>query len=431
MPNPDERAVRRHEEHGGKIRIVPKVPVGPGDLADWYTPGVAAPSRVIASDPGAVYRLTNRANTVAVVTDGSRVLGLGDIGPEAALPVMEGKALLFSYLGGVDAVPVCLATTDPDEIVRTVEILVPSFAAVNLEDIASPRCFEVLDRLRARLPIPVWHDDEQGTALVVAAALTNALRLVGVPLAEARVALIGTGAANVASFRLLTSLGLDPARVVACDSRGILHRGREDLAAGANPAKRDLCLRTNPEGRVGGVAEALEGADVCLAFSRPGPGVILPGDVERMGPSAIVFACANPVPEIDPEEARTAGARIIATGRSDLPNQVNNSLAFPGVFRGALDAGATAITDGMVRAAVEALAAYGRETGLSEVRLLPSQDDVEAHVRVAVATGTAAAAEGVARTPHGPDEAARLARDRIGAARRALSALVEAGCVGP
>jgi len=429
VESPAERAVRRHEEHGGKIRTLPKVPVGPGDLADWYTPGVAAPSRVVAADPTAVSRLTNRGNTVAVVTDGSRVLGLGDVGPEAALPVMEGKALLFGYLGGVDAVPVCLATTDPDEIVRTVEILAPTFGAVNLEDIASPRCFAVLDRLRATLPIPVWHDDQQGTALVVAAALTNALTLVGKRLSEVRVALVGTGAANVANLRLLSTMGLDPAHVVACDSTGILHPGRADLVG--HPVKWDLCLETNPGRREGGVAETLAGADVCLAFSRPGPGVVTPAHVTGMASGAVVFACANPVPEIPPDEARAAGARIVATGRSDLPNQVNNSLAFPGLFRGVLDVGARSISDGMVRAAVDALAAYGRETGLADDRLLPSQDDVEAHVRVAVAAGSAAVAEGLARTPRSPAELAGLARKRIAATRDALAALVAAGCVIP
>jgi malate dehydrogenase (oxaloacetate-decarboxylating) len=331
-------ALRRHAAHHGKIQTAPKVPIGPGDFGIWYTPGVAAPCTEIRDHPDLVYEYTNKGNSVAIVTDGSRILGLGDIGPEAGLPVMEGKALLFKYLGGVDAMPLCLAVESPEELIRTVEIVAPSFGGVNLEDIRQPVCFQVLDTLRRRLPVPVWHDDQQGTAMVAVAALVNALRLVGKDLASIRIAMIGMGAANVATFRLLRAMGVARDQVVACDSRGILHPERADIEFERHrfPDKWRICTSTNPDGRTGGIAEALMGADVCLAFSRSGPDVIRPVWVERMAPNAIVFACANPVPEIWPRDAHAAGARIVATGSSDLPNQVNNSLAFPGVFpRGA------------------------------------------------------------------------------------------------
>lgn len=266
---------------------------------------------------------------------------------------MEGKALLFKYLGGVDAVPLCLGTTDPDELVRTVCILAPSFGGINLEDIAQPKCFGVLDRLRAELDIPVWHDDQQGTATVAIAGLTNALKVVGKLLSNARIALIGVGAANVAVYRLLRACGVSPVAIIACDRRGTLHPGRQDLQQRQDEFRNKwpICQESNGEHVTGGIAEALRGADVCLAFSASGPGVIRPEWVRQMAAGAIVFACANPVPEIWPWEAKEAGARIVATGRSDFPNQVNNSLGFPGIFRGALDVRAKTITDEMALAA--------------------------------------------------------------------------------
>jgi malate dehydrogenase (oxaloacetate-decarboxylating) len=422
---PAEEALRLHPFYRGKVQIAPKCPIRSlDDFAIWYTPGVAAPCKAIQARPELVWEHTNRGNLVAIVSDGTRVLGLGDIGPEAGLPVMEGKALLFKYLGGVDAVPLCLGTKDPDELVRAVEWLAPSFGAVNLEDIAQPKCFRVLAALRERLPIPVWHDDQQGTATVLLAGLTNALEVVGKRIDRVRIALIGTGAANVAIYRLLRARGVDPAGIVACDSRGTLHRGRVDLEAARETYsdKWRICTETNPERVTGGIAKALRGADVCIAFSRPGPGVIEPDWVRAMARDAIVFACANPVPEIWPWDAAEAGARIVATGRGDLPNQLNNSLAFPGIFRGALDVRASAISDAMALDAADALARVARAGGLSEQRVLPHMSETEAHVQVALATAAAAVREGLARVP-APADLEAAVRRRIDDAR-ALSALL-------
>jgi malate dehydrogenase (oxaloacetate-decarboxylating) len=424
-------ALRRHAAHHGKIQTSPKVPIGPGDFGIWYTPGVAAPCMEIRAHPDLVYEYTNKGNSVAIVTDGSRVLGLGDIGPEAGLPVMEGKALLFKYLGGVDATPLCLSVESPEELIRTVEVVAPSFGGVNLEDIRQPACFQVLDTLRRRLPVPVWHDDQQGTAMVAVAALVNALRLVDKDLASIRIAMIGMGAANVATFRLLRAMGVARNQVVACDSRGILHPERADIEMEHRrfPDKWRICTTTNPEGRTGGIAEALIGADVCIAFSRSGPDVIRPEWIERMASRAIVFACANPVPEIWPREARAAGARIVATGSSDLPNQVNNSLAFPGVFRGVLDVRARSIPDELAIAGARGLADYARHVGIADDHLLPPMDDIEAAVQVAVAVGTTAAGLGLAGVEVAPDALGCRARQTIVASREALGTMVSAGIV--
>jgi len=424
---PAAEALRLHPFYRGKIQTAPRCPIRSlEDFAIWYTPGVAAPCREIQARPERVWAHTNRGNTVAIVSDGTRVLGLGDIGPEAGLPVMEGKALLFKHLGGVDAVPLCLGTRDADELVRAVEWLAPSFGGVNLEDIAQPRCFRVLERLRATLPIPVWHDDQQGSAVVLRAGLLNALEIVGKRLDGVRIAMIGMGAANVAVLHLLRTHGVEGAQIVACDSRGILHRRRDDVEAKRElfPDKWRVCTETNPDCTAGGIAEALRGADVCIAFSRPGPDVIEPAWVGAMARDAIVFACANPVPEIWPWDAQAAGARIVASGRSDLPNQVNNSLAFPGIFRGALDVRARSLSDGMALAASEALAGVAREAGLLDDRLLPHMGELEAHVAVAVATGLAAQQEGVAALSLGREALASGARRRIQEAR-ALSALLQ------
>jgi malate dehydrogenase (oxaloacetate-decarboxylating) len=419
-------ALRLHALYRGKIQVLPKCPIaGPADLAVWYTPGVAAPSCAIAADPERSYEYTNRGNTIAIVSDGTRVLGLGDIGPEAALPVMEGKALLFRHFGAVDAVPLCLATKDADEILRIVEALAPSFGAINLEDIAQPKCFHVLDRLRARLPIPVWHDDQQGTATAVLAALMNAVGLVGKRLDGVRIALIGTGAANVATYRLLRAAGVPGAAFVACDTRGTLHRGRTDIAGEreAFSAKWQICTETNPGAVVGGIAAALRGADVAIAFTRSGPGIIEPKGIAGMAKDAIVIAGANPVPEIWPADARRAGARICATGRGDFPNQVNNSLVFPGMFRGVLDVRARAITEAMALAAARELAAAAAETGLGEDRILPAMTDWRIHARVAAAVGVAAQAEGLARRTLSYDALYAKACGAIEATREAEAAL--------
>jgi malate dehydrogenase (oxaloacetate-decarboxylating) len=431
---PAADALRLHTVYRGKVQIAPKVPTrDPGDFAIWYTPGVAAPCRAIQAQPELVWEHTNRANLIAVVSDGTRVLGLGDIGPEAGLPVMEGKALLFKVLGGVDAVPLCLRTKDPDEIARAVELLEPSFGGVNLEDIAQPKCFRLLDALRGRLAIPVWHDDQQGTATVLLAALLSALRLVGKEPGRVRIAMIGMGAANVATYRLLPRIGVDPGGVVACDRAGTLHRGRRDLEAkrAEFADKWRVCEESNAEGVAGGIPDALRGADVCVAFSASGPGVIRPEWLRAMRKDAVVFACANPVPEIWPWEAQEAGARIVCTGRGDFPNQVNNSLGFPGIFRGALDVRARAISDGMALAAARELAAFAEARGLREDDLMPRMDEWQVYPRVAAATGAAACAEGLARLPRPRAEIEALATERIAAARSLAAALEREGLIAP
>ena len=428
---PVRDALRLHPYYQGKVQVLPKCPIRDvGDFAIWYTPGVAAASSAIAEDPSLVHSFTNRANSVAVVSDGSRVLGLGDIGPEAGLPVMEGKALLFKHLGGVDAVPLCVDASSPDQLVAFVEAIQPSFGGVNLEDIAQPKCFEVLERLRSSLRIPVWHDDQQGTATVVLAALRNALGVVEKQLDGVHIAMIGMGAANMAVYRLLVAAGIEPTRVVACDSGGILHPGRIDIEVRQEqfPDKWKVCSATNARRLTGGVAEALDDADVCIAFSRPGPETIRPEWVSTMADRAIVFACANPVPEIWPWDATEAGAQVVATGRSDLPNQVNNSLGFPGIFRGVLDVRARAITDEMALAAADVLAAFADRRGL-EHGLIPSMAEWEAFPEVAVAAGMAAQEQGIAELSIPADELGAMARRTISEARRSTAVLMEAGAI--
>lgn len=429
---PAELAMRWHPFYHGKLQVLPKCAVrGLADFAVWYTPGVAAPCRAIHADPELVYQHTNKGNTIAVVSDGSRVLGLGNIGPEAGLPVMEGKALLFKYLGGVDAVPICLRTTDPDDIVRTVKFLEPSFGGINLEDIAQPKCFAILERLRSEMRIPVWHDDQQGTATVAVAGLINALKLVGKRIGDVKTAMIGMGAANVANYRLLKSFGLDPKHVIACDTAGTLHKQRRDIedSRAQFADKWQVCQESNADGVIGGPAEALRGADVCIAFSHSGPNVIEPAWIRTMAKDAIVFACANPVPEIWPWEAKEAGARIVCTGRSDFPNQVNNSLAFPGIFRGVLDVRARMITNEMAIAAASELAACISDADLSEDSVLPQMDEWEIYVRVAVATAMQAQRQGVACLSLTSGEATEAARRAIGRARAATALLMDRGLI--
>jgi malate dehydrogenase (oxaloacetate-decarboxylating) len=396
---PSADAMELHPFYRGKVETALKCTVRDfNDFAIWYTPGVAAPCRAIVEDPEKVYDYTNKWNTVAVVSDGTRVLGLGDIGPKAGLPVMEGKALLYKYLGGVDGVAIMLDTKDPDEIIKAVLMLQPSFGGVNLEDLSQPKCFRILDTLREKAEIPVWHDDQQGTATVTLAGLINALKVVGKKIDEVRITFIGSGASNVACSRLIFGRGADPGRCFMVDSHGILGKHRRDL--GLRKAefvdKWRLCQTTNAEGREGGIPEAMQGADVVIALSRPGPGTILPEWVARMNKDAILFACANPVPEIWPWEAKEAGAAVVATGRSDFPNQVNNSLGFPGIFRGTLDVRARTITDEMCFAAAEALA-YQIGDRLHEEQILPTMDDWEVFPREAAAVGMKAQEQGVAR----------------------------------
>jgi malate dehydrogenase (oxaloacetate-decarboxylating) len=431
---PQQDAMRLHPFYQGKIQVTAKCAIRSlDDFAIYYTPGVAEPCKAIEADKGKVYELTNKWNSVAVVSDGSRVLGLGDIGPEAGLPVMEGKALLFKYLGGVDAFPICLDTKDPDEIIQAVKWLQPSFGGINLEDIASPKCFYILDRLRAEMEIPVWHDDQQGTATVTLAGLINALKLVGKKLGDVIVSMIGAGAANIAISRVLFAAGARPENYIIVDSKGILHPGRKDLEQeqGQYIDKWKLCQITNAERRTGGIAEALRGVDVCIALSKPGPGVIQPDWIKNMAQDAIVFACANPIPEIWPWEAKEAGARIVATGRSDFPNQVNNSLGFPAIFRGALDVRARTITDEMCIAAAHALAQSAEKRGLSEDNIAPTMWEAEAYISEAVATGMKAQEQGVARISRSAEELRRSAETMIRGAQELTAFLMKEGFIAP
>jgi len=376
---------------GGKLEVRPRLPLKTReDLSMVYTPGVARVSRAIAEDPEKVWALTVKRNTVAIVSDGTAVLGLGDIGPEAALPVMEGKAVLFKEFADIDAFPICLATTEPDEIVRTIEAIAPAFGGINLEDISAPRCFEVERRLRERLEIPVFHDDQHGTAIVVLAALLNALRVVGKELSDVRIVTTGVGAAGTAVTRILQSAG---ARwIVGCDEGGALYRGREGLA----DAKLEYAETTNPENLRGSADELLEGADVFIGLSVPG--AISAEGVARMAPDAVVFALANPDPEVVPEEIEERVA-VIATGRSDYPNQINNVLAFPGIFRGALDVRAQTIDAGMELAAARAIAGTIATDELSADYVIPSVFNRAVAPAVAAAVADAASRSGVARRP--------------------------------
>ena len=395
----DARALALHERYRGKVQSFPKCPIGGlDDFAVWYTPGVAAACRAIAADAAAAYRYTNKGNTVAIVSNGTRVLGLGDIGPLAGLPVMEGKALLFKYLGGVDAVPLCIDAPAADDVVRAVCAIAPSFGGINLEDISQPACFRVLAAVRERLTIPVWHDDQQGSATAALAGLTNALEVVGKALRDVRITLVGIGAANISTYRLLTAAGVEPGAIVACDRRGTLHRGRADIDAqrDAFREKWDVCRDSNADRVAGGIDTALRGADVCLAFAGSGPGIVTPAAVRGMRRDAIVFACGNPAPEIWPADARAAGARIVATGRSDVPNQVNTALVFPGLFRGVLDVRARSISDEMALAAAHALASAIPRSALSEERILPALDEPTLAADVAAAVGVAAQRQGLA-----------------------------------
>jgi malate dehydrogenase (oxaloacetate-decarboxylating) len=397
---PSADAMVLHPFYRGKVEVAIKCRIKDfNDFAIWYTPGVAAPCRAIAENPELVYEHTHKWNTVAVVSDGTRVLGLGDIGPKAGLPVMEGKALLYKYLGGVDAWPIMLDTKDPDKIIETVLLLQPGFGGVNLEDISQPKCFRVLDTLREQAEIPIWHDDQQGTATVTLAGLINALKIVNKKIGEARITFVGSGASNVACARLIFSAGADPALCRVVDSNGILHKNRHDLELRKAEFvdKWKMCQITNAEGLEGGIPEAMAGADVTIALSKSGPGVLQPEWIRTMAEDAVLFACANPIPEIWPWEAKEAGAAVVATGRSDFPNQVNNSLGFPGIFRGTLDVRATTITDPMCMAAALALAGMAEEKGLTPDYILPNMDEWEVFPREAAAVAMKAVEEGVAR----------------------------------
>ena len=384
-----KEALRLHGEWKGKITYSPKMAIETkDDLSLAYTPGVAAPCLAIRDDPEKSYELTGRGNLVAVVTDGTAVLGLGDIGPEAGMPVMEGKCVLFKRFGDVDAIPLCVRSKDVDEIVDTVALLAGSFGGINLEDISAPRCFEIERRLKQRCDIPIFHDDQHGTAVVVLAAMINALAITGRRLEDVKVVTSGAGAAGIAIVKLLLSMGLK--QVVMCDRRGAVYEGREGL----NPAKEEIAAVTNREKRSGSLAEMLRGADVFIGVS--GPGTVTEEMVRSMAPDPILFPMANPTPEIMPELARAAGARIIGTGRSDYPNQINNVLAFPGIFRGALDVRASDINDGMKIAAARALADLVGDDRREDY-IIPNALDPRVRDAVASAVAQAARETGVAR----------------------------------
>jgi len=428
---PAQDAMKMHPFYKGKIEIVPKCVIrNVNDFAIWYTPGVAEPCKEINKNPDLAYEYTNRANMVGIVTDGTRVLGLGDIGPLAGLPVMEGKALLFKYLGGVDAFPICLDTKDPDEFIKTVKLLTPSFGGINLEDIENPKCFYILEKLRAEMTIPVWHDDQQGTAAVTVAGLINALKVVNKKMEDVKITMIGIGAANVCIIRMLIKAGADPKKMIVVDSKGILNRKRDDIKA-THKEKLEFCHITNAEGRDGGMAEAMKGQDVVIALSKSGPDTIQKEWISGMADNAIVFVCANPIPEIWPWEAKEAGARVVATGRSDFPNQVNNSVGFPAIFRGTIDVRATTITDEMCIAAAVELAKCAEDKGLREDYLLPTMDEWEVFPREAVAVAKKAMEQGVARLKFSEKELFTMAEFKIKRARDEVALLMEKGIIEP
>ena len=385
-----EFALAKHREWGGKIEVVSRAPItNRAELAVAYTPGVAEPCLEISKDVDLSYVYTRRANLVAVVTDGTAVLGLGDIGPEAGMPVMEGKCALFKTFGGVDAFPLCVRSKEVDDIVKTVALIAGSFGGINLEDISAPRCFEIEKRLKEVCDIPVFHDDQHGTAVVTMAAMLNALKLVGKKLSDISVVVNGSGAAGIAITKLLMSKGLK--NVVLCDRKGAIYKGREGL----NDIKKEMAEISNLKMKKGSLADVVKGADVFIGVSAPGS--LTQDMVRSMAKDAIIFAMANPVPEIMPDEALAAGAKIVGTGRSDFPNQINNVLAFPGIFRGALDVRAKDINDEMKIAAAEAIAAVIPDDKLTADNIIP--DSFDPHVRDAVANAVkeAAVRTGVAR----------------------------------
>ena len=384
-------ALKKHYEWKGKLEVTPRAAVDNREaLSLAYTPGVAQPRLEIQKDISKSYELTRRWNTVAVITDGTAVLGLGDIGPEAGMPVMEGKCVLFKAFGGVDAIPLCIRSKDVDEIVNTVKLLAGSFGGVNLEDISAPRCFEIERRLKEVCDIPIFHDDQHGTAVIMLAGLKNALKVVGKALETVKIVVNGAGAAAIAITKLLLNAGAQD--ITLCDRKGAIYEGR---AEGMNPAKKEMAKCTNPRKLSGSLADALIGADVFIGVSAPG--AVTGEVVKTMAKDAIIFACANPTPEIFPEDAKAAGAAVVASGRSDYPNQINNVLAFPGIFRGALDARASEINEEMKIAAAEALAGLVSDSELSADYIIPEAFDKRVCPAVAEAVKKAAEKTGVAR----------------------------------
>ena len=386
-----KESLKKHYEWRGKLEVTPRAAVDTSEaLSLAYTPGVAEPCLEIQKDINKSYELTRRWNTVAVVTDGTAVLGLGDIGPEAGMPVMEGKCVLFKAFGGVDAIPLCIRSKDVDTIVETVALLAGSFGGVNLEDISAPRCFEIERKLKERCDIPIFHDDQHGTAVITLAGLTNALKIVGKKMEDIRIVVNGAGSAAIAITKLLISAGARD--VTLCDRKGAIYEGRKE---GMNPVKEEMSKITNPEKKAGSLADMMVGADVFIGVSAPG--VVTTDMIRTMNRDAIVFACANPTPEIFPDDAKAGGARIVSTGWSDFPNQINNVLAFPGIFRGALDARASDINDAMKIAASRALAELISDEDLNENYIIPAAFDPRVKDSVAKAVYEAAKESGVAR----------------------------------
>jgi len=427
---PAQLAPAMHRFYEGKVQVMPKCAItSSNDFAIWYTPGVAAPCKEIQASPDKSFELTNRWNYVAVVSDGTRVLGLGDIGPEAAMPVMEGKALLFKYLGGVDGFPICLKTKDPEEIIRVCELIEPSFGGINLEDIEKPKCFHVLEKARERLHIPVWHDDQQGTATVILAGLVNAFKIVDKKPTESLITLVGAGSANIRTAYVLMKWGIKPGNIIMVDTKGVIHSGRKDITKEEDPWKYELSQKTNDEGREGDITEAFKDVDAVVAASKPGPGTIKKEWIKTMAEDAIIFACANPIPEIWPWEAEEAGARIIATGRSDFPNQVNNSLGFPAIFRGVLDVKAKTVTDDMCIAAAQELAKFAEERGMHEKDILPRMEEWEVFPREAVACALKSIEQGVARVKLSKQELYERASAIIKNARESTKLLMKQGLI--
>ncbi len=401
-----EDALKLHKENQGKLKVVSKVPVrDKNDLSLAYTPGVAEPCKEIHKDVSLVYDYTNRGNFVAVVTDGTAVLGLGDIGPEAGFPVMEGKCVLFKCFAGVDAFPLCVASKDVDDIVNTVKLVAPTFGGVNLEDISAPRCFEIENRLKKETDIPIFHDDQHGTAIVSAAAVLNSLKVVGKGFKDVKIVINGAGAGGTAVSKILLSMGAG--EIILCDTKGAIYEGRTE---GMNWAKEEMARMTNRE-RVKTLAEAFVGADVFIGLSVAG--AVSQDMVRSMARDPVVLAMANPVPEIFPDEARAAGAKVIGTGRSDFPNQVNNVLAFPGVFRGALDARATDISEGMKIAAAHAIADLITDEELSPDYVIPKPMDRRVAPAVAEAVAAQAVKEGINRVAVDPEEVARRCEELV------------------
>lgn len=424
-------ALEGHRFYGGKMQTVPKAGVfGFNWFNVWYTPGVSKISTTIRDDNEKSFELSNRGNFVAVVSDSTRVLGDGDVTPAGGLGVMEGKSFLMKYLGGIDAIPLCVDSrnekgeNDPEIIINLVKRIQPSFGAVNLEDISQPNCYRVLDVLREECDIPVWHDDQQGTACVTLAGLLNALKVAGKKLSEVRIVYFGAGAANTTCLRLNLAAGADPEKSIMFDSRGALHQGRKDIEADHRFYRKwEICLQTNPD-RVETIEKALKGADVLLSLSTPGPGVIKPEWIRQMAPKAIVFACANPVPEIYPYEAKEAGAYIVGTGRGDFPNQVNNSLGFPGILKGALLVRARKVTDSMATAAAKSLAAFAEKRGINPDNVIATMEEPAVFPNEAADVATQAVKDGVARVQMSRDEAYRKAEEDISYARKLTEFLI-------